>query len=220
MNVRIEPSWKELVGGEFEQPYFKKLTGFVKAEYSNGTCYPPGALIFNAFEQCVVEATRVVILGQDPYIGPGQAHGLSFSVPEGVPFPPSLRNILKEVSRDIGAPLPESGNLERWAKQGVLLLNATLTVRAGQSASHQGQGWETFTDAVIEHLSTHSNGCVFMLWGSYAGKKASLINEEKHLILKAPHPSPLSAHRGFNGCGHFSAANAWLIQNKQLPIQW
>lgn len=216
----MDKSWKDFLEKEFEQPYFKKLASFVKDEYSHHLCYPPESLIFNAFEHCPPNATRAVILGQDPYIRHGQAHGLSFSVPDGVPFPPSIRNILKEVHRDIGTPMPLTGNLERWAHQGVLLLNATLTVRATESGSHQSRGWETFTDAVIQCLSASSKKCVFMLWGNYAGKKSPLIDEEKHLILKAPHPSPLSAHRGFHGCSHFSKANAWLSKHGEKPINW
>lgn len=220
MDLRIAESWKSLLKPEFEQPYFAQLQAFIKDEFFTHLCYPPEELIFSAFDHCSVADTRVVILGQDPYIGPRQAHGLSFSVPDGVAFPPSLRNILKEVSRDTGAAAPTSGNLERWAEQGVLLLNATLTVRAGLSGSHQSRGWETFTDAVISSISRAKNACVFMLWGSYAQKKSQLIDSTKHLILKAPHPSPLSAHRGFHGCAHFSKANAWLEQKGQQPIVW
>ena len=216
MKVFIEESWQSLLEEEFSAEYFARLADFVKRAYQRHICYPPSDLIFNAFIVCQVDKVRVVILGQDPYINEGQAHGLSFSVPDGVAFPPSLRNILNEVSRTTGKPPPQSGNLERWARQGVLLLNATLTVEAGRSGSHQGQGWETFTDSVIERLSSHCDCLVFMLWGSYARKKKALIDASKHLILEAPHPSPLSAHRGFIGCNHFSLANAWL-NNKGLP---
>lgn len=220
MNVSIEENWKQLLADEFEKTYFSALTDFVANEYRIHSCYPPHTLIFKAFERCKVDQVRVVILGQDPYIGPQQAHGLSFSVPDGVPFPPSLRNILKEVHANTGKPMPSSGNLDRWAMQGVLLLNATLTVRAGDSASHQGMGWETFTDAVLERISAVNDHVVFMLWGNYARKKARLIAADKHLILQAPHPSPLSAHRGFLGCNHFSLANAWLNKNDLPLVDW
>lgn len=220
MDVRLHSDWKNLLKDEFDLPYFEELVRFVKHEYRTQQCFPPGPLIFNAFEACRVEHTRVVILGQDPYIRPGQAHGLSFSVPDGVAFPPSLQNILKEVERDVGVSIPPSGNLERWAQQGVLLLNTTLTVREGASGSHQGRGWETFTDAVIRAVDNVTEGGVFMLWGSHAIKKVSLIDSNKHLILTAPHPSPLSAYRGFHGCAHFSAANVWLTQRGRPPVHW
>lgn len=220
MNVRINPDWLPWLSEEFEAPYFKVLASFVKSEYANGVCYPPGALIFNAFEQCSPDEVRVVILGQDPYINPGQAQGLAFSVPQGTAYPPSLRNIYKEIETDLGRPSHTKGDLKAWAKQGVFLLNATLTVRAGASGSHQGKGWEQFTDRVIERLGHSERPRVFMLWGSYAQRKAVLIDESRHLVLRAPHPSPLSAHRGFFGCRHFSQANAWLIANKLHSIDW
>lgn len=220
MNVKIEESWKQKLADEFEQPFFKALTDFVKQEYQNTTVYPPPGLIFNAFAHCPFETVRVVLLGQDPYHGPGQAHGLCFSVPEGVRPPPSLQNIFKEIQTDIGTPIPASGNLERWADQGVFLLNATLTVRAGQAGSHQGKGWETFTDSVIKRLSAEKEGLVFLLWGNYARQKAALIDTKKHLILQAPHPSPFSAHSGFFGCKHFSKTNQYLAEHGFMPIEW
>ncbi|WP_194777790.1 uracil-DNA glycosylase [Pararhodonellum marinum] len=220
MNVKIAPSWKSRLENEFEKPYFLALTDFVKKEYQSKTIYPKGSQIFSAFEACAFEATKVVILGQDPYHGPGQAHGLSFSVQEGVPFPPSLLNIFKELKRDLNLPVPPNGNLNRWAKQGVLLLNATLTVEAHQAGSHQNKGWETFTDAVIHALARENEGLVFLLWGAYAKKKAAFIPDDKHLKLYAPHPSPLSAHRGFLGCGHFSQANAYLRNKGKKEILW
>ncbi len=218
--VNIHPSWKELLDEEFKKPYFQSLSEFVKQEYKSGICYPTASDIFKAFDSCPVEDVKVVILGQDPYINPGQAHGLCFSVPEGQAFPPSLRNVFQEIKNDLGKDVPLHGNLSRWAKQGVLLLNATLTVRAGASASHQGKGWETFTDQAIKALSEKRNGIVFMLWGAYARKKATLINSENHLVLQAPHPSPLSAHRGFFGCNHFSKANEWLNNNGSETVEW
>ncbi|MDN3670151.1 uracil-DNA glycosylase [Echinicola jeungdonensis] len=220
MNVKIEQSWKDKLNGEFEKPYFKSLIQFVKSEYQNKTIYPKGNDIFNAFEHCPFNKVKVVILGQDPYHGPGQAHGLSFSVPEGVPFPPSLLNIFKELKQDVGAEVPPNGNLERWADQGVLLLNATLTVEARKAGSHQRKGWEEFTDAVIHKLAEEKEGLVFLLWGAYARKKAAFISDKKHLKLHAPHPSPLSAHRGFLGCGHFSKANAYLKDKGMDEIKW
>jgi uracil-DNA glycosylase len=220
MDVKIEPGWKSALHAEFEKPYFESLVEFVKKEYASKRIFPPGNLIFNAFDQCPVDDVKVVILGQDPYHGPGQAHGLCFSVNDGVDFPPSLVNIFKEIERDLDIPAPPTGNLTRWAKQGVLLLNATLTVEAHKAGSHQGKGWEIFTDAVIRHLAESKEKIVFMLWGSYAQKKGEFINADKHLVLKSVHPSPLSAYRGFIGCGHFSAANEYLKQNGRKEIKW
>lgn len=220
MEIKIEESWKQLLSGEFNKPYFVQLTQFVKSEYSNHPIYPPGKLIFNAFDKCPFDEVKVVILGQDPYHEPGQAHGLCFSVPEGIAFPPSLQNIFKEVSTDIQQPIPASGNLEHWANQGVLLLNATLTVRAHQAGSHQKKGWETFTDRVIQLLSESGEHIVFLLWGAYAQKKEVLIDQNKHLILKSVHPSPLSAYRGFFGNQHFSKTNQYLAKNGKEPIHW
>ncbi len=220
MQVKIEDSWKKVLSDVFEQDFFQRLVSFVKDEYRTNQVFPPGKEIFNAFEHCSLESLKVVILGQDPYHGPGQAHGLSFSVKPGIPFPPSLLNIFKEIKSDIGIDMPPNGDLTRWADQGVFLLNATLTVRANQAGSHQNQGWETFTDEVIKLISAHREKVVFMLWGAYAQKKADLIDSKKHLILKAPHPSPLSAHRGFLGCRHFSQANQYLTENNFNPIKW
>jgi uracil-DNA glycosylase len=220
MDVKINPSWKLALQEEFDKPYFSTLVEFVKQAYASHKIYPPGNLIFNAFDQCPPENVKVVILGQDPYHGPGQAHGLCFSVNDGVAFPPSLVNIFKEIQRDLGAQIPASGNLTRWAQQGVLLLNATLTVEAHLAGSHQGKGWETFTDAVIRYLADNHSGIVFMLWGSYAQQKGAFINPEKHLVLKTAHPSPLSVYRGFNGCGHFSAANQYLQSKGKALINW
>jgi uracil-DNA glycosylase len=220
MDVKINPSWKLALQEEFDKPYFSTLVEFVKQAYASHKIYPPGNLIFNAFDQCPPENVKVVILGQDPYHGPGQAHGLCFSVNDGVAFPPSLVNIFKEIQRDLGAQIPASGNLTRWAQQGVLLLNATLTVEAHQAGSHQGKGWETFTDAVIRYLADNHSSIVFMLWGSYAQQKGAFINPEKHLVLKTAHPSPLSVYRGFNGCGHFSAANQYLQSKDKALINW
>lgn len=220
MEVRIEQSWKELLQPEFDQAYFERLTNFVRAEYTSQMIYPPASLIFNAFDHCPLDQVKVVILGQDPYHGPGQAHGLCFSVNDGVAFPPSLMNIFKEIERDLQIPFPQSGNLIRWAQQGVLLLNATLTVRANQAGSHQNKGWEEFTDAVIRRLADKKDNLVFMLWGSYAQKKAAFVDANKHLILKSVHPSPLSAYRGFIGCGHFSEANKYLKDKGLSEIGW
>jgi uracil-DNA glycosylase len=220
MKVRIEPSWQELLQTEFDQPYFESLAEFVRDEYSRKTVYPPAPLIFNSFDQCPYDRVKVVILGQDPYHGPGQAHGLCFSVNDGVQHPPSLQNIFKEINRDLGMPVPASGNLTRWAQQGVLLLNATLTVEAHQAGSHQHKGWESFTDAVIRLLAESKQGLVFMLWGSYAQQKAAFVDQNKHLVLKTVHPSPLSAYRGFIGCGHFSAANDYLVRNGKDAVLW
>lgn len=220
MNVQIEDSWKQQLAPEFEKPYFSALTQFVRQEYATTTCYPPGKLIFNAFNLCPYNRVKVVIIGQDPYHGPGQAHGLCFSVNDGVPFPPSLQNIFKEIQADLGAPVPATGNLTRWAQQGVLLLNATLTVRAHQAGSHQRHGWEEFTDAAIKALSEGREHLVFILWGAYAQRKGAFIDANKHLVLKSAHPSPLSAYQGFFGNKHFSMANAYLEQHGQAPIQW
>ncbi|MCB0762137.1 MAG: uracil-DNA glycosylase [Flavobacteriales bacterium] len=220
MDVRIHESWKSELEREFEQPYFKQLTDFVRDEYRNNVCYPPGNRIFSAFDYCPFDAVRVVILGQDPYHGPGQANGLCFSVNDGVAVPRSLMNIYKEIASDLGKEVPAHGNLERWAKQGVLLLNATLTVRAHQAGSHQNQGWEQFTDAVVQAINDHKERVVFILWGSYAQQKGAVIEPAKHCILKSPHPSPLSASRGFFGCRHFSAANAYLREHGLPTIDW
>jgi uracil-DNA glycosylase len=220
VDVRIAEDWKELLKDEFSKPYFEELTSFVKGEYGSGVVYPAGRNIFRAFDCCPVDKIKVVIIGQDPYHGPGQANGLCFSVGDGVPFPPSLRNILQEVHADVGAPIPQSGELERWAEQGVLLLNAVLTVRAHEAASHAGRGWEQFTDAVVKAIAERKQGVVYMLWGSYAQKKGSIANPSKNLILKAVHPSPLSAYRGFFGCKHFSAANDYLTSVGKTPIRW
>lgn len=220
MDVQIEPSWKQRLAPEFEKPYFVKLTDFVRQEYRTTTCYPPGKLIFNAFNLCPYDKAKVVIIGQDPYHGPGQAHGLCFSVNDGVPFPPSLQNIFKEIQTDLGTPVPQSGNLTRWAEQGVLLLNATLTVRAHQAGSHQRQGWEEFTDAAIKVLAEGREHLVFILWGSYAQKKGAFIDRSRHLVLASAHPSPLSAFHGFFGNRHFSLANAYLEQHGETPINW
>lgn len=218
--VKIEESWASQLSSEFNKPYFEQLIQFVKAEYAAGTCYPPGGLIFNAFNQTPFDKVKVVILGQDPYHGPGQAHGLCFSVNDGVQFPPSLVNIFKEIEAETGTPVPLSGNLTRWAEQGVFLLNTCLTVRQHQAFSHSGHGWETFTDAVISTLSRNREGLVFLLWGAPAGKKASLIDAQKHLILRSAHPSPLSAYRGFFGNHHFTLTNDYLIQHGKQPILW
>ncbi|MBO4805507.1 MAG: uracil-DNA glycosylase [Paludibacteraceae bacterium] len=220
MDVKIEETWKAVLQEEFDKPYFEILTNFVRKEYQTTTIYPPAKLIFNAFNLCPFDQAKVVIIGQDPYHGPGQAHGLCFSVNDGVAYPPSLINIFKEIEDDLHRPTPTSGNLERWAKQGVLLLNAILTVRANQPASHQNKGWEEFTDRVIKELSDKRDGLVFMLWGSYAQKKGAVIDTKKHLVLKAVHPSPLSAYRGFFGCKHFSQANAYLQSRGKSPIEW
>ncbi|MBT8204952.1 MAG: uracil-DNA glycosylase [Eudoraea sp.] len=221
MDVRIHPSWKQALSEEFQQPYFTQLTQFVKKEYQSATCYPKGTDIFAAFDHSPFDKTKVVIIGQDPYHGPGQAHGLCFSVKDGIAHPPSLVNIFKEVSQDLGKPYPESGNLEHWADQGVFLLNATLTVRASQAGSHQNKGWEVFTDAVIQQLSQEKEGIVFLLWGGFAKKKAALIDQSKHHILTSGHPSPLSANRGlWFGNKHFSKTNEILARNGQKPINW
>ena len=220
LDVKIEQSWKALLQEEFDKPYFVELTDFVRAEYKSYRIYPPGSQIFNAFNLCPFDKVKVVIIGQDLYHGPGQAHGLCFSVNDGVPFPPSLRNIFKEVNADTGAPIPQSGNLTRWATQGVLLLNATLTVREHSAGSHQRRGWETFTDAVIRIISEQKSKVVFILWGAYAQSKASLIDSSRHLVLRSVHPSPLSAHAGFFGNHHFSLANDYLVRNGLTSIDW
>lgn len=220
MQVKIETGWKERLQSEFDAPYFSALTTFVREEYAAGTCYPPGSLIFNAFDLCPFDKVKVVILGQDPYHEPGQAEGLCFSVADGVPFPPSLQNIFKEISADLGRPQPTTGSLRRWAEQGVLLLNATLTVRCHAAGSHQGHGWETFTDAVIRKLSAEREHLVFILWGSYAQRKGQVIDRTRHLLLQSAHPSPLSAYRGFFGNHHFSKCNDYLIAHGEQPINW
>ncbi|MDR3269302.1 MAG: uracil-DNA glycosylase [Tannerella sp.] len=220
MDVKIESSWKERLADEFEKTYFNQLTDFVREEYKRATIYPRGNLIFNAFDHCPFDKVKVVLLGQDPYHEPGQAHGLCFSVPDGTPFPPSLVNIFQEIKSDLGKPVPSSGNLTRWAGQGVLLLNATLTVRAHMAGSHQNKGWETFTDAVIQRLNTEREHIVYLLWGSYAQRKGGMINDSRNLVLKSAHPSPLSAYRGFFGNKHFSQTNDYLIVSGQTPIEW
>ncbi len=220
MDVKIEESWKQVLAEEFEESYFTELTDFVRNEYKAHKIYPSARLIFNAFDQCPFSLLKVVILGQDPYHGPGQAHGLCFSVNDGIVFPPSLRNIFKELKNDLGKEVPASGNLIEWAKQGVLLLNATLTVRANQAGSHQNKGWEQFTDAVIEKISKEKENVVFILWGNYAISKSKLIDSGKHLILTSVHPSPLSASRGFFGTKPFSKTNEYLTEKGETPIQW
>ncbi|WP_350288519.1 uracil-DNA glycosylase [uncultured Croceitalea sp.] len=221
MNVSIEPSWKTHLQTEFDKPYFNQLTTFVKEEYKNHTCYPKGSHIFAAFDHCLYHETKVVIIGQDPYHGPNQANGLCFSVRDGIPHPPSLVNIFKEIKVDMTTDYPKSGNLERWAEQGVLLLNATLTVRAHEAGSHQKKGWEKFTDAVISTLSREREGLVFLLWGGFAKKKASLVDKTKHHILTSGHPSPLSANRGlWFGNKHFSKTNGLLNSLGKEKIVW
>ncbi len=220
MNVQIEESWKQILQTEFDQAYFEILTSYVRQAYRTTIVYPPGKWIFEAFNRTPFHRVKVVIIGQDPYHGPNQAHGLCFSVQEGITPPPSLINIYKELSDEFKRPAPSSGNLSHWADQGVLLLNATLTVEAGKAGSHQGKGWERFTDSVISALSTRREGIVFMLWGSYAQQKGKIIDRRKHLVLEAPHPSPLSAHRGWFGCQHFVRANQYLSQHGQEPIHW
>ena len=220
MDVQIEASWKDILSEEFRKDYFLKLVAFIKNEYKTKNIYPPGHMIFNAFNHCSFHKVKAVILGQDPYHGPGQAHGLCFSVNDGIPFPPSLENIFKEIQTDLNIPVPQSGNLERWADQGVLLLNATLTVRAHQAGSHQNKGWETFTDEVIRLISENKEHVVFFLWGNYAQRKGSIIDPKKHLVLTSVHPSPLSASRGFFGNKHFSQCNDYLIQHHISPVSW
>jgi uracil-DNA glycosylase len=220
MEVKMEASWKEVLKDEWEKPYFVKLTEFIKAENQTQTIYPPGNKIFSALDHTPFDKVKVVILGQDPYHGPGQAHGLSFSVPEGIAHPPSLKNIFKEIHSDLGKSIPASGNLERWADQGVLLLNATLTVRASQAGSHQKKGWEEFTNAIIRKLSEEKSHLVFVLWGAYAQKKGAVIDESKHFILKSAHPSPLSAYNGFFNSQPFSKTNAYLKSIGKEEINW
>ena len=218
--VKIEPTWGQILKDEFEKDYFLKLIQFVRQEYTTQVCYPPGRLIFNAFWQTPIDQVKVVILGQDPYHGPGQAHGLCFSVQDGIPFPPSLNNIFQEIHTQTGAPVPATGDLTRWARQGVFLLNTCLTVRQHQAFSHSNQGWETFTDAVIRTISHHCNDVVFLLWGAPASRKATLIDPHKHHILRSAHPSPLSAYRGFFGNNHFTQCNDYLVRHGKQPIQW
>jgi len=220
MEIKIDASWKAKIAGEFEKEYFINLVQFVKKEYNSGTVYPPGALIFNAFNLCPFQKVKAVIIGQDPYHGPGQAHGLCFSVRDGVRFPPSLINIFKEIEIDLGIPRPVSGNLERWASQGILLLNATLTVKAHLAGSHQKKGWEVFTDSVISTLNKDKENLVFFLWGAYAQNKGESIDRSRHLVLESVHPSPLSASRGFFGNKHFSKCNEYLQQNGIEPVNW
>ena len=220
MEVNIEDSWKRRLQPEFDKPYFYNLTNFVKEEYSKHTIYPPGKFIFHAFNTCPFDKVKVVIIGQDPYHEPGQYYGLCFSVLDGVPFPPSLLNIFKEIENDLGKPMPKSGRLERWADQGVLLINAILTVRAHQAGSHRGKGWEEFTDAVIKILNDEKENIVFMLWGSYAQRKGAFIDRTRHCVLTAAHPSPLSADRGFFGCKHFSKANQYFKSKGISEIEW
>ncbi|MDN5199972.1 uracil-DNA glycosylase [Fulvivirgaceae bacterium BMA10] len=220
MDVRIEPTWKKVLSDEFEKTYFENLTNFVRNEYKTQTVYPPGKEIFNAFEHCSFDNVKVVIIGQDPYHGIGQANGLCFSVKDGIRMPPSLVNIFKEIKDDLGKEIPQSGNLERWADQGVLLLNATLTVRASSAGSHQNKGWEEFTDAVIQKISDHKENIVFLLWGSYAQKKGAIIDTNKHHVLKSAHPSPFAADRGFFGNKHFSKTNAFLKSKGIEEINW
>ena len=219
--IRLEDSWKSRLLQDFSEPYMKDLRTFLlQRKQAGAVVYPPGPEIFNALNSTPFDQVRVVMLGQDPYHGPGQAHGLCFSVPDGVQTPPSLVNIYKEIASDLGAPVPASGNLEHWAKQGVLLLNSVLTVERGQAGAHQGRGWERFTDRVVQELNEGGEGVVFMLWGSYAQRKGAMIDDRRHCVLKAPHPSPLSAHRGFFGCGHFTRANAYLEARGAAPIDW
>lgn len=221
MNVQIDPSWKQYLKEEFDKPYFAQLAERVRQEYTSANCYPPGRLVFNAFNLCPFDKVKVVIIGQDPYHEPGQAHGLSFSVQDGVPFPPSLQNIFKEIEMDLGTPVPSTGNLTRWAEQGVLLLNATLTVRAHQANSHAMIGWQTFTDAAIRALAAHRDHLVYMLWGGFARGKAYMINKQTNLVLESVHPSPLSANRGgWFGQHQFSRCNQYLQENGIEPIVW
>lgn len=220
MKVNIEESWRSRLQPEFDKPYFTKLAAFVKDEYAKHTVFPPGRFLFRAFDSCPFDKVRAVIIGQDPYHEPGQYYGLCFSVPDGTPFPPSLLNIFREIESDIGRPMPSSGRLERWADQGVLLINAILTVRAHQAGSHRGKGWEEFTDAVIRRINDERENVVFMLWGAYAQKKGAFIDRSRHCVLTAAHPSPLSADRGFFGCRHFSKANAFLRSRGLPEIEW
>ena len=218
--VRIAEDWKAVIGEEFSKPYFEELISFVKQEYATSQVFPAGRNIFRAFDKCPFDKVKVVIIGQDPYHGDGQANGLCFSVNEGVPFPPSLKNIFKEVHDDVGTPIPTSGELDRWAEQGVLLLNSVLTVKAHNAASHAGRGWEIFTDAVVRAIAERKEGVVYMLWGSYAQRKGAIANPERNLILHSVHPSPLSSYRGFFGCKHFSKANDYLKSIGKEPIAW
>lgn len=219
--IRLAESWKTRLSDEFSQPYMASLRQFLlERKRAGAVIYPPGDLIFNALDSTPFEQVKVVILGQDPYHGPGQAHGLCFSVREGVELPPSLRNIFRELADDLGCRPPDNGNLQRWADQGVLLLNAVLTVERGRAGAHQGRGWERFTDRVVAELNAHRDGLAFLLWGSYAIRKGAAIDRGRHLVLTAPHPSPLSAHRGFFGCRHFSKANEWLLERGEQPIRW
>lgn len=220
MNVRIDPSWREALASEWDAPYFSDLAEWVRGQYASKKIFPPAGRIFAAFDACPFNDVKVVILGQDPYHDDGQANGLCFSVAPGVRMPPSLLNIFKEVSADTGVPMPADGNLDRWARQGVLLLNSTLTVEAHRAGSHQGHGWEQFTDAVIKALNDRRDGLVFILWGAYASRKGALIDRKRHLVLESPHPSPLSASRGFFGNHHFSRANDYLAQQGKTPIVW
>lgn len=220
MNVKMDEAWKSALSSEFEKPYFKSLAEFVKGQYANSQVYPPPQKIFAAFDNCPIDEVKVVVLGQDPYHGTGQANGLSFSVSEEVNIPPSLQNIYKEIEDDTGKKMPAHGNLTRWAKQGVLLLNATLTVEAGKPGSHQNKGWEEFTDAAIKYLANNKEYLVFLLWGAYAQKKGEFIDRHKHLVLESPHPSPFSADKGFFSCRHFSKTNAYLIMHDKEPIEW
>lgn len=220
MDVRIDESWRKVLQPEFDKPYFELLADFVRHEYGTKQCFPPASMLFRAFDLCPFDKVRVVLIGQDPYHDVGQAHGLCFSVPEGVRIPPSLENIYKELNRDIGKPIPTSGNLLHWANQGVLLLNAILSVEAHHPGSHQNKGWEELTDAAIQALNTHREHVVYMLWGAYAQRKGQYIDRRRNLVLTTVHPSPLSAYRGFIGCGHFSQANRYLVANGMKPIDW
>ena len=220
MDVKIAEDWKEILQGEFDKPYFEELTRFVRSEYAAGQIFPAGRNIFRAFDKCPFETLKVVVIGQDPYHGVGQANGLCFSVNDGVPFPPSLQNIFQEIRDDVGTPVPSSGNLDRWAEQGVLLLNSVLTVRAHQAASHAGRGWEQFTDAVVRIIAERKQELVYKLWVSYAQRKGQMADPSRNLILKSVHPSPLSVYRGFFGCRHFSQANAYLESVGKTPIVW
>lgn len=220
MEVKISADWRDILQSEFDKPYFEQLTKFVRSEYGTTQVFPAGRNIFRAFDKCPFESLKVVIIGQDPYHGVGQANGLCFSVDDGVPFPPSLQNIFKEINDDLGVAVPASGNLDRWAEQGVLLLNAVLTVRAHEAASHAGRGWERFTDAVVRIINERKQGIVYMLWGNYAQRKGQVADASKNLILKSVHPSPLSVYRGFFGCKHFSQANAYLQSIGKSPIIW
>lgn len=220
MDVRIAEDWKAILQPEFDMPYFERLTNFVKSEYAAGQVFPSGSNIFRAFDKCPFESLKVVIIGQDPYHGEGQANGLCFSVNDGVKFPPSLQNIFQEIHNDMGVPVPMSGNLDRWAEQGVLLLNSVLTVKAHLAASHAGKGWEQFTDAVVRIISERKQNLVYMLWGSYAQRKGQVVDASQNLVLKSVHPSPLSAYRGFFGCKHFSQANTYLQSVGKEPIRW